>query len=133
MTEPARVLVVEDDRYIQQLVVDLLTDEGYEVRPAGNGELALATLETWVPDLILLDITLPTMDGPTFRAAQQRLPAPASAVPVVLVTGAHDHANLVTDLDARALLRKPFDVERLLDLVAELTGPQARSRTPSVG
>lgn len=125
MTEPARVLVVEDDRYIQQMVVDVLTDEGYEVRSAGNGEVALVTLETWLPDLILLDVTLPTMDGPSFRAAQQRLPAPASAVPVVLVTGAHNHENLVTDLDARALLRKPFDLERLLDLVEELTGRRA--------
>jgi DNA-binding response OmpR family regulator len=122
MTEPARVLVVEDDRYIRQLVVDTLTDEGYEVRAAESGEAGLEVLGAWVPDLILLDVTLPTMDGPSFRAEQRRLPAPASAVPVVLVTGAYKHEHLVKDLEAYALLRKPFDLDRLVDLVGEATG-----------
>jgi len=115
-----RVLVVEDDPDIRRLLVDVLVDEGHEVREAESGAEALALLQEWLPDLIFLDMTLPEMDGRAFRAAQRRLPPPASQAPIVIVTGLHDHAALVEELDAVALLRKPFDLDELVALVEAL-------------
>jgi len=115
-----RVLVVEDDNDLRRFLVDALVDEGHDVREAAGGADALAILASWMPDLILLDISMPGMDGRTFRARQLRLPPPASQVPVVVVTGVHHYADLVAELGAAALLRKPFDLDALLALVEEL-------------
>jgi CheY-like chemotaxis protein len=125
-----RVLVVEDEADLRRLLVDSLIDEGHEVREATSGAGALALLREWVPDLILLDITLPQMDGRTFRSEQRRLPAPASQVPVVIVTGTHDHATLAEELGAAALLRKPFDLDELVALVETLPRPGPRIPGP---
>ncbi|MGN6360522.1 MAG: response regulator [Thermomicrobiales bacterium] len=121
-----RLLVVEDDADIRRLLVDVLVDEGHEVREAESGAEALALLQEWAPDLILLDMTLPEMDGRAFRAAQRRLPPPASQAPVVIVTGMYDHAALVEELDAVALLRKPFDLDELVALVEALSISERR-------
>src|SRR5581483_10950225 len=69
-----RVLVVEDDRGIRDLLAAVLTDEGFDVRQAANGKEALAVLERWQPDAILLDLMMPVMDGWTFRREQRRRP-----------------------------------------------------------
>lgn len=114
-----RVLVVEDDPGIRRVLIDSLEDEGCEVRAAESGAAALALLGAWAPDLILLDITLPEMDGRAFRAAQRRLPPPASLAPVVIVTGTRDPATLVEELEAVAVLPKPFDLDELVALVEE--------------
>jgi CheY-like chemotaxis protein len=123
-----RILVVEDDPDIRRLLVDVLVDEGHEVSEAESGAEALALLQEWLPDLIFLDMTLPEMDGRAFRAAQRRLP-PASQAPVAIVTGLYDHAALVEELDAVALLRKPFDLDELVALVEALPN-SGRPQTP---
>jgi CheY-like chemotaxis protein len=109
-----RVLVVEDERAIRQLLVDALTDEGHDVREASSGIAALDILAEWVPDLILLDVSLPEMDGRTFRIEQRALAAPASEVPVILVTGAYEHERLLEETGAAALIRKPFNLDDLV-------------------
>jgi Response regulator receiver domain/Histidine kinase-, DNA gyrase B-, and HSP90-like ATPase len=68
------VLVVDDDVEIRSVMWALLTDEGYHVRTAVNGRDALAILSSWCPDVILLDMMMPTMDGPTFLTIQQSNP-----------------------------------------------------------
>lgn len=115
-----RALVVEDDQAINRLLVDALVDEGFEVRTAVSGIAALEILGSWVPDLILLDLMLPDMDGRAFRSAQLSLESPAASVPVVLVTGAHDPTTLAEELSAAALLRKPFDLDDLVELAERL-------------
>lgn len=117
---PRRVLVVEDERGIQTLLRALLTDEGYEVRIAGTGLEALDLLGEWLPDVILLDLTLPEMGGAMFRAAQLALDPPASAVPVILVTGTHAAGRFVETLRAAAFVSKPFDLDDLLNAVARV-------------
>src|SRR5205823_2874824 len=87
MAKPARVLVVEDEASVGQVVVDVLADEGHEVRWATNGRDALALLDHWRPDVIVLDLMMPVMDGRAFRAAQQRLPDTVARVPVVVLSG----------------------------------------------
>ena len=59
----AKILVVEDDKFLQELYVELLSDEGYEVEYVNDGEAALEKLNSTLYDLILLDIMLPNKDG----------------------------------------------------------------------
>lgn len=125
------MLVVEDEPAIRQLLVDALTDEGHDVRAAGSGSAALEVLGVWLPHLILLDVSLPEMDGRTFRAAQRGLPGAPSEVPVVLVTGAYEHEQLLEELQAAALLRKPFNLDDLVVLVEQVAGVGEPPPSPS--
>src|SRR3954447_10342779 len=80
-----RVLVVEDEPLIRDTVRVLIALEGCDARTANDGTAALAILEQWQPDLILLDLTLPDMNGATFIAAYHRTPPPHA--PIILLTG----------------------------------------------
>ncbi len=122
MPDAKRVLVVEDDPAIRRLLADTLADEGHDVRQAMSGPEALDVLEVWLPDVILLDIALPGMDGRVFRTHQTSLAPPASDVPVIIVTGTHDYSRLTSELGAAALLRKPFDLDELVELVSQVAG-----------
>src|SRR5215216_738802 len=82
-----RVPVIEDEGLIATLAADVLADEGYEVRRAGDGRAALALLRGWAPCLILLGIMLPVMDGRAFLRELRRLDHQVAA-PVVVVSGA---------------------------------------------
>jgi CheY-like chemotaxis protein len=108
-----RVLVVDDDRDIRELLVELLASEGYEVASAPDGRRALAEARARRPDVILLDLMMPVMSGWEFREAQLRDPALAD-IPVVVVTAFEE------SLDGTELLRKPFLVEDVLDAVQRL-------------
>lgn len=114
-----RVLVVDDERALLMLVADALEDDGHEVRTAATGEQALALIETWVPDLILLDLTLPEMSGQEFRERQLALPSPYCDIPVIVVTGQHQQRGAMEGLGAMGLLTKPFDLDALVAIVNE--------------
>jgi CheY-like chemotaxis protein len=109
------ILVVDDDRDIREGLCELLEDEGHRTIGAANGQEALEVLKTeGRPCVILLDIMMPVMDGPTFRAAQLNDPS-LSAIPVAVITaGGKDAAN---GLGAQALLIKPLRLEDVLDVV----------------
>jgi CheY-like chemotaxis protein len=118
---PARILVVEDDTAIRQTVAELLEDEGYAVSCAANGADALAQLDAGcVPSLILLDLSMPVMDGWTFRSTQRSDPRLA-AIPTVVVSASHGaDARSLESLAPDAFLQKPFDLDRLIDTVERL-------------
>jgi len=80
-----RILVVDDELPIQQLIVALLRDEGYDVRFAGSGRGALTALETEQPDLVLLDLMLPDGDGWEVLHTMQAQPR-LQAIPVVVMS-----------------------------------------------
>jgi two-component system OmpR family response regulator len=124
MSDGRRVLVVDDDPIIQGFLLDALTDEGYEVRTAPNGRDALAVADSWRPDLIVLDLMMPVMDGRTFRA-RQRERAELCDVPVVVLSATRDIREQADGLDPAGVFSKPFDLETLLDAVDRLTGPAA--------
>ena len=122
VTSPVRILVVDDDAAIRQAIAELLAEEGFEVSCAANGAEALRELEsTTVPSLILLDLTMPVMDGWTFRSAQRQDPRLAG-IPTIVLTAIHGGDPRVFEpLAADAFLPKPFDLERLIATVHRLS------------
>ena len=108
-----RVLVVEDDPSIAIGLRINLESEGYVVSVAEDGELALQLARSTEPDLILLDQTMPVMNGRAFREAQMRDPKLAG-IPVLLMTAANAVDDLVADLQPQAVVRKPIGFDPLL-------------------
>ena len=109
-----QILVVDDDPDILEALSEILEAEGYEVDRARHGQEALARIDQRRPDLILLDLMMPVMDGWEFLRLQQRDPKIAR-VPVIILS-ALDQAR-IGDVGAAAALKKPLDFDRLLDLV----------------
>ncbi len=114
-----RVLVVDDDAVIRDTLATALGDEGYAVRVAPDGRAALDTLGNWRPDVIVLDLMMPVMDGPSFRAAQRAVREMAQ-IPVIVLSAAHEVQARAAGLDAAAVFAKPFDLGALLAAIERL-------------
>jgi CheY-like chemotaxis protein len=114
---PGRILVVDDDPIHRELMELVLSDEGCEVRCVPNGAPALALVQTWNPDLILIDLWMPNLDGPSFARAYRELPGPHA--PLILVTASFVDPTVVEQMGAVARIDKPFDLEQLLAVVDE--------------
>ena len=116
------MLVVDDDALLRQLVGDVLTEAGYEVRAAADAQAGLALLRAWRPDAVVLDAVLPDAGAPAFRAGQLEAPG-AAGVPVLLVSATRDEhlEALARDLGAAAWLAKPFGIDELVAAVDHLT------------
>ena len=113
------VLVVDDECEIQRLTESLLTAHGYHVAVAGHGRDAIRRLCQQCPDLIVLDLNMPVMNGWQFCAEQRALPDKKRAsVPVLLMTGADDAATQADRLKAVGVIRKPFYPDDMLDAVS---------------
>ena len=123
------VLVVDDDSDIRSVMSDLLADEGYRVRTAVNGREALATLSTWQPDVILLDLMMPIMDGWTFLANQQSNQQ-LHRIPVIVMSASHTLGQGDEQLTAADVVAKPFEIDTVLTKVATLAGRSASPNQP---
>ncbi|HEX7623858.1 MAG TPA: response regulator [Anaeromyxobacteraceae bacterium] len=111
------ILIVDDDRDIREGLADILGLAGYLVRTAANGKVALEEAQESWPDLIILDLMMPVMNGWKFLEAQRRHPRLAS-IPVIVAS-----ASTASQVEGAAvLLRKPFDVDTLLAIVARICG-----------
>ncbi len=113
-----RILIVDDDESIRQIVRICLTDEGYEVFEAPNGQVALNMLTAIAPMLILLDLRMPVMDGWEFAKRYESMPGPRA--PLVAFVAALNAEQDCADLDAAGILAKPFDLDDLLRAVRNL-------------
>src|ERR1700687_904780 len=109
-----RILIVDDDESIRQIVRICLTDEGYEVFEEPNGQVALNTLGELMPALILLDSRMPVLDGWAFAKRYEKMPGPRA--PVVAFVAALNAEQDCADLDAAGILAKPFDLDDLLKI-----------------
>ncbi len=108
-----RILVVDDEEKIRQSLSGILADEGYEVLEARDGPQALKQMETDPPDLVLLDIWMPGMDG---MEILERIKGPAPSLPVIMISG---HANIelavrAVKLGAYDFIEKPLSLEKVL-------------------
>ena len=108
------ILIVDDDQETLAVERAVLAEEGFTVREAHDGGEALVALEADPPAMIVLDIQMPGIDGPTFaRELRTRL----RHVPLVIVTGAPDPKHEADRCNAEAYLAKPFQANELLQLV----------------
>jgi DNA-binding response OmpR family regulator len=112
-----RVLIVDDDAELRRVLTLALTDEEYDVRSVPDGQAALEVLESWAPQVILLDLMMPRMDGWTFRT-QQLATQRVAQIPVIVLSAARDVR--FEGLQPTVVMPKPFNLDRLLNTVAEL-------------
>ncbi|HLF50458.1 MAG TPA: response regulator [Methylomirabilota bacterium] len=107
-----KILVVDDEREVRLVIQEFLTGKGYEVRVAGNGLEALAALETFSPDVVLLDMAMPEMDG---LETLKHISALYPNLPVIMVTVNADieTTSKVLQLGAADYVPKPFDLDYL--------------------
>jgi CheY-like chemotaxis protein len=126
-----RVLLVEDDPGVQDVLAAALDADGYEVQLAGNGRAALDCLAEWRPHLILLDLHMPLVDGWAFRR-QQLATEEWRHIPVVVISATPNLRRPLDELRAAAILPKPFNLDTALALVGSLTGaaPHAPTHRP---
>ena len=107
-----KILVVDDEPEVRKLMEHFLTTKGYDVRLAENGRVGLAALDTFTPDLVLLDMHMPEMDGAeTLRELARRSPG----LPVIMVTVNEDveTTSRLLQLGAADYVPKPFNLEYL--------------------
>jgi len=120
--EPKRILVIDDESGVRQLLAELLAGEGYVVSEAPDGVRGLESLRDVSPDLIILDLMMPVVSGWAFAEEFHRLDMYGD-VPIIAMSAMFDLNSAAATLDAlgvRAYVAKPFDVEALLALVAQL-------------
>jgi CheY-like chemotaxis protein len=112
--EGKRVLVVDDDTSIRDLLHSALVEEGYDVKVASDGRDALDVIGHWLPDVIVLDLMMPVMDGWTLaRRVQQDYDVPIIALSAVTELPRHATALGVSDY-----VQKPFDLDLLLPKIS---------------
>ena len=113
----ATILVVEDEVIIGDLLFEALTEEGYTVARASNGQQALACLEDSLPDLVLSDVMMNRMDGRDLIRRMQAHPI-YRTIPVILMSAASPPSS--RDYPHAAFLAKPFDIQLLFATVARV-------------
>jgi len=125
------IFVLEDEVAVRTVLVEALGSAGHDVRDFGDGQRALDEIDRIVPELILLDMRMPRMDGFKFLSALRRKPA-AKAVPVIIVSGLGDEllqaidARTAEELGVAGIFAKPFDVPTLLRYVGSVIAREPR-------
>jgi excisionase family DNA binding protein len=115
----ASVLVVDDDPGLREFIRANLEADGYSVREAGSASEGLAALDEAPPDLILLDVLMPKMDGwEMLRRVQER--HGVDAIQVIMYSGKVEEAGKAEERGAQAFIGKPFDPAKLLEATKQL-------------
>ena len=116
-----RVLVVEDDECTRDALVDFLSEEGFAVESALDGQEALGVAAAGGLDIIVLDLGLPVLDGMAFADIWRRRPD-RPRVPIVATSALPQGEALATEFGAAAFRRKPFDFRAFADLLRTTVG-----------
>jgi two-component system, OmpR family, alkaline phosphatase synthesis response regulator PhoP len=124
----SRVLIVEDDRDIADLIAHCLQRAGYTTESVGDGTAVLPRAQAILPDLVILDLMLPGMDGMAVCQALRREPLTAP-IPVIMLTARGDESDRVAGLDQGAddYVTKPFSPKELVARVGALLRRAKRS------
>lgn len=123
-----KILVVEDDQTIARFVELELTHAGYRVERTGDGSDALEMIEADPPDLLVLDLMLPGVDG---MELARRLRAAGSTLPILMLTARAETRDVVSGFEAGTddYLKKPFEIPELLSRIAALLKRTAHERS----
>ncbi len=123
-----KILVVDDTKNVQLLLMDFLNSQDFDVVTASDGREALETVRIESPDLILLDIMMPNMDGYQFISHLRRV----SSIPVIMITAKQQEADVIHgfDLGADDYITKPF---RLRELLVRMRAILRRAAPPQSG
>jgi len=121
--EPFLIIIVDDEIAIAETLAEFITDLGYTPLVAQNGQQALTLARQQWPALVLTDLMMPLLDGfgliKALRAEATRLNI--LPPPVVLLTAASQ--QIMADIQADALLSKPFDLDQLEEIISQFIGP----------
>jgi len=129
---PKKILAVDDERHIVRLVQINLVKEGYEVVTASNGREAIEKAREIKPDLIVMDVMMPEMDG--FEALEKMKADPElMAIPVIMLTAKAQDADVFSGWQKGAdlYLTKPFNPSELLTFVKRIFDSQAETASSS--
>lgn len=129
-TLTARVLVVDDDATIRDVLVEALGMEAYEARGAMNGRDALQIMSNWSPDVIVLDLMMPELDGWGFRSEQRQRPE-WREIPVIMLSAARNLEEHIEALAPAAWFAKPFDLDAVLQAVNAAANDEPRKGAPT--
>lgn len=111
-----KVLVIDDDPTITVLLNTKLSERGYEVKTAGDGEEGLRLAKSFAPDLIILDILMPEMDGYSFVLAFKKF-GDIRNTPIIVLTSQDSFQNIFEIEGVNDYVLKPFDLEHLLQKI----------------
>ncbi len=117
--EMKKVLVLDDDPSIQELLKLALESEGYHVTLAADGLIGLERLQESAPDVIVVDLMMPRMGGAAFAEELKRL-APDPPIPILVLSAATKGREQAHSMEAEAYIEKPFALNDLLTEVARL-------------
>lgn len=121
-----RIVYVDDDLELVRLVETALSDEGWDVMTANDGESGLEMILVEQPDLVILDVMMPGLTGWEI-SKYLRTKKAFSDLPILMLTGIGERMNALTAplYGATAHLDKPFDLDDLLEVVRQLLGDEA--------
>ncbi|MCC3466034.1 MAG: response regulator, partial [Microcoleus sp. PH2017_06_SFM_O_A] len=114
-TNRANILVVDDTPQNLRLLAEILSNQGYQVRPVPNGKLALSAAQKMPPDIVLLDIMMPDMDG--YEVCQRLKDSEVTKdIPVIFISAINDVMDKVKAFAVGGVdfITKPFQVEEVL-------------------
>ena len=117
---PVRVLVVDDDRGVRQMITEVLGAEGYIVEPATDGDEAITSARREPPHLILLDVNMPRVDG--WQVLEELRATAGPQTSVVVMTAGFDAQDRALASGAQGYLAKPFDLDDLISTVEAHAG-----------
>src|ERR1044071_9424898 len=122
-----RVLIVDDDLPICELLELVFGDEGWDVRVRTRGEDALDLLRRWTADVILLDLRMPEMDAEAFLSRCRGQKPAEREIPVLLLSASSNLDDHAARLGVSAVVAKPFDVDTLCSTVREFVAEAQRN------
>jgi DNA-binding response OmpR family regulator len=120
---PPKVLVVDDSRTVRTVVKRTLSEVGYDVITASDGAESLELFQSELPQLAILDIRMPNLDGYGVCQELQRMGAPFSEIPIVFLTTLDSNALELLGDELGAYLQKPVRGQQLLETVARFVPP----------
>lgn len=123
VTNKLKVLVVEDDSGISELIKTILEGENFEVYICSNGQGVNQAVEKTNPDLILLDLWIPGLNGESVTLALKRKKA-TQDIPIVIISAQSNLASVVSKIKADDFIAKPFDLHHLVTVVKKYTSKQ---------